>query len=155
MRYLLLSLLAVGLVAGVCRGQETENSVPNKITKLDEAATEFSYRGDAAGLANMLTDDFVAVGANGTVVSKSALIARMQPRRLIYKRLEVTDRRVRVYGDAAVVVGRSIVEFANDTNGYGGLYRYMRMYVRQHGRWKICSQQISRISGDVPPVRTD
>lgn len=155
MRYLLLSLLAIGLVAGVCRGQETEESVPNKITKLDEAATEFSYRGDAAGLAKMLTDDFVAVSANGAAVSKSALIARMQPRRLVYKRLEVTERQVRVYGDAAVVVGRSVVEFVNDTNGYGGTYRYMRIYVRQHGQWKICSQQISRISGDVPTPRTD
>ena len=60
-------------------------------------------------------------------------------------RLELTDTRVRVYGDTAVVTSQAQVEGTNGTSDISGQYRYTRVYNRRLGQWKIVSFEASRM----------
>ncbi len=62
-------------------------------------------RGDGATLATLLTDDFLGIGPVGFVLPKDIWVSRFEGG-LRYDDLDLDELSIRVYGDAAVVVGR-------------------------------------------------
>jgi ketosteroid isomerase-like protein len=64
-----------------------------------------------------------------------------------YEALDVDDLAVRVYGDTAVVTGRTT---PRGTTAKGepmtGRYRFMRVWVKEKGRWHAVAFQGTRIA---------
>jgi hypothetical protein len=58
---------------------------------------------------------------------------------------QISDLNVRVYGDAAVVTGRSIQTGKENGKDYSGDYWFTRMYVKRDGQWKTVALQTTRI----------
>jgi ketosteroid isomerase-like protein len=54
---------------------------------------------------------------------------------------------VRLYGDVALLSGRTRMTGAYEGKPFTSHYRYIDIYVRRDGAWKIVSVQISRIRG--------
>jgi ketosteroid isomerase-like protein len=71
-----------------------------------------------------------------------------RPGRTKYDAFEVDDLRVRVYGDTAVVTGRSTPR-GRDARGQEmhGRYRFLRVWVKRDGRWQVVAFQGTRIAG--------
>ena len=60
--------------------------------------------------------------------------------------IEFSDRKVRFYGQTALVTSRAEVSGNNADADFSGSYRYTRVYVRdEQGKWKIVSFEASRI----------
>ena len=63
-----------------------------------------------------------------------------------FSSLEVSDRKIRLYGTTALVTSRAEVKGTGPEGDMSGAYRYTRVYVRDpHGVWKIVSFEASRI----------
>ncbi len=71
--------------------------------------------------------------------------------------LTTSERKVRFYGQTAVVTSLSDVEGTNaDGIDVSGSYRYTRVYVRDvQGHWKIVSFEASRIREPGPRHRAE
>ena len=94
----------------------------------------------------LLADDYMAITPSGTLVTKDQTLANMRSGAMHFNSLEFTDRRVRFYGDTAVVTSRANVIGAMPEGALSGSYRYTRVYVRnEQGLWKIVSFEASRI----------
>jgi len=60
--------------------------------------------------------------------------------------LNISDRKVRVYGSTAVVTSQVELAGMRDEKEMSGRYRYTRVYVRNpQGLWRIVSFEASRI----------
>jgi ketosteroid isomerase-like protein len=59
--------------------------------------------------------------------------------------LNLSDLKVRVYGDTAVVTSRASIAGTNGQSDISGNYRYTRVYNRRLGQWKIVSFEASRM----------
>ena len=62
-----------------------------------------------------------------------------------YESRHISDLTIRVYGDTAVVTGRSNQKGMENGKDYSGDYRFTRVYVRQKGRWLTVALQATAI----------
>ena len=96
-------------------------------------------KGDVAALSAILSDDFTDVVLTGQVERKAQTLADVKTDKATV--CDLDSLHVRVYGDAAVVVGRTTVKSAT----FNGQYMYTDTYVRRDGRWVCVASQGTEI----------
>jgi len=97
-------------------------------------------------MSSLLSDDYTAISANGTLQNKEETLANLQSGRAHFTTLDISDRKVRIYGKTAVVTSRAEVQATTPEGALAGGYRYTRVYVQNaQGAWKIVSFEASRI----------
>jgi len=133
------------LNAGMPRGQRHENR--HEIDQLEEAWRDAVLKANVTVMATLLDEDYIAITARGMLLTKEQTLSRLSNGRARYTSLELSDRKVRFYGNTALVT--SLAQTAG-TNAEGedisGSFRYTRVYVRNaQGLWKIVSFEASRI----------
>ncbi len=107
-------------------------------------------QGDAAALDHMLADDFMSISANGTLADKQSYLAEITSHRLVFTRLDLRERKVRVQESSAIVTSLAAVEGRMDRVPITGIFRYTRVYSRSSaGGWKIVNFEATRVSGGV------
>ncbi len=136
-RLLLLALLAPLLAAGARAADDAA-----ELRRLNDAYLQAALASDAGRLGPLLAEDFTAVLADGSLVSRSEYL-RQAALPLPIRDFREEGVTVRVYGDAALL---SAVAVARLKNGAWASSRYTDVYVRQGGAWRIASIQITRIS---------
>ncbi|MBD2705479.1 nuclear transport factor 2 family protein [Spirosoma sp. BT702] len=106
---------------------------------------EAIVRKDTALLRNVLADNFLLIGADGSLTNKDQLIRYVANPDIITDPFRTEDVQVRFAGETAIVTGRF-----NQTQHYKGAvyrnaFRYTDVYVRQKGIWKALTAQSTRI----------
>ena len=110
------------------------------ISRLNEEYVRASLAGDVAWYDARLADDFVCIESDGSVLDKPAFLDRTSGGSdLADYRLAEVD--VRFYGDVALVRALGIW---STKAGTPGTSRYVDVYVRTNGDWKVVSAQITR-----------
>ena len=93
----------------------------------------------------LLADDYLGISANGTVETNAEELAQSRAGTLRIKSLDLSDIKVRIYGNTAVVTSRAELTGVNGQSDISGNYRYTRVYNKRYGQWKIISFEASRI----------
>jgi ketosteroid isomerase-like protein len=62
-----------------------------------------------------------------------------------YEARTISDLNVRVYGETAVVTGRSVQKGIENGKDYSGDYRFTRVYVKLKGAWMTVALQTTMI----------
>ena len=77
--------------------------------------------------------------------TKAEIVSGFKSGSFKYQSRGISDLNVRVYGDAAVVTGRSIQKGTENGKDYSGDYWFTRVYVKQGGRWITVALQTTPI----------
>jgi ketosteroid isomerase-like protein len=142
---LLLSLCASPLFAGLPRAQKHE--FRHEIDQLEDTWRTAILKGDSNTIGSLLADDYMAISPNGTLQTKEESLAGIRTGTYHFSSLDISDRKVRFYGDTAVVTSIADVQATTPDGDVTGAYRYTRVYVRDaQGAWKIVSFEASRIT---------
>lgn len=140
-----LALCAVPFCAALQKQQKHE-SRHHEIDQLEETWRNAVLTSDAAAISSLLADDYTAITSNGTLQTREDWLASLRAGHTHFTTLNISDRKVRFYGDTAVVTSRAEVDGSSPEGPITGSYRYTRVYVRNsQGRWKIVSFEASRI----------
>ena len=136
--------------ARIPRAQKHE--VRHEIDQLEDEWRNAVLKGDTATLGSLLADDYMAITPTGTLQTKEEALANVRSGGLHITSLDISDRKVRIYGDTAVVTSLADVQATTAQGKVSSAYRYTRVYVRDpQGAWKIVSFEASRITEpDVP-----
>jgi ketosteroid isomerase-like protein len=102
-----------------------------KVEKEFEAAM---LRNDRDAIAQFLAEDWVIVGPDGRVIPRDRFLEVIQAGLLVHTRMETTEMRIRMYGDAGVVTGLTITAGSFAGQGFSNQERATSFYVRQQGR---------------------
>jgi ketosteroid isomerase-like protein len=110
--------------------------VAQALIDLENQWAKASKAADGDALAPMLAEDFVQVDSDGSLRGKSEVIARMKKGK--WTTNEVSDMKVMVHGDSAVVTGTWT---GNGTTGDGrainGKERWADTWVKMaNGKWQ-------------------
>jgi ketosteroid isomerase-like protein len=116
--------------------REVEQAENGRLTSME--------RGDIDAVSRVIADDFMVTGADGRTSGRSEYLARLRNASSPRPHLIHDDVKIRVYGDAAVITGRS----RSVVNGQEqpGQVRYIHVYTRQSGAWRMVSMQVTRIA---------
>jgi len=129
---------------GMPRAQRHESR--HEIDQFEETWRDAILHRNAAAMDGLLADDYIAITANGTLQSKDQTLANLRAGTVRFTSIEFSDRKVRFYGQTALVTSRAEVKGSNPDGDFSGSYRYTRVYVRNaQGKWKIVSFEASRI----------
>jgi ketosteroid isomerase-like protein len=143
------SLLVAPLVLLVAcgAGNEGEDARPEQDVLRQAAAYDAAtLHGDSAALRHLLADEYRYVSSNGRVFDKEEALAWTQSPAYRLDSGRSDEVLVRVFGDAAVVVGRWTATGTNDGTAFHDVDRYTSVYVRRGGRWQIVSDHVSSIA---------
>ena len=102
---------------------------------------------DASTLRDLLTDDFLLIDVmSGSEVPRETLLELVGSGRLRFDSVVPAEVRVRRYGPAAVVTGRTEMTGRFGTTPFSARSRYTHVFVEQSGRWCLASAQGTAIA---------
>jgi len=105
---------------------------------------------DEAAIAGNMAEDFRIIDRRGDIGGKKAFVADILDPKLTIDPYTVEDFEVRLYGDTALLSGRTQMTGKFDGQPFTSNYRYIDIYVRKGGVWKIVSVQITQLPADKP-----
>jgi uncharacterized protein (TIGR02246 family) len=145
-------LICTGTVALLSVGRwlpsgGAEPSAPDPVAEiraLEAADNQAIFHGDAAAVEKMTSEDHTFITPRGMLLTRAQMLEGVANGAFGNEYREVNDLRIRVYGDAAVVTGRTRLTRQEGGKDYSDAYRFTRVYVRQHGAWRAVAWQASR-----------
>ena len=117
-----------------------------ELERLEKERAEAVIKGDTAALDKMTADDYMLTDVNGKMRSKSETMEAIKSGAIKLTSNDIDDVKVHVYGNAAVVTGRSTAKGTIDGKEMEGPVRFTRVYVRRNGTWQSVAFQQTRIS---------
>lgn len=100
---------------------------------------------DRAAIEANMADDFRQIDARGNVETKASFVDSLVSPDLALDPYTIEDFEVRIYGDTALLSGRTRMTGRYQGQPFATHYRYIDIYVRRKGQWKIVSVQLSPI----------
>jgi ketosteroid isomerase-like protein len=146
---LLLFAMAALTAAGPCWGFGQHHGDPKRVERGQIEALENQCRNaqladDVPAMDKLLSEDFLGITANGELNTKAQFLDRMRNRVLVISTMQVSDQKIKLVGDVAIVT--SLVQVTGNSEGLpiAGSFRYTRVYQRLPGRmWKITNFEIT------------
>jgi ketosteroid isomerase-like protein len=149
----LLALAPLALLIAWQPGCSSPSSAPHgdtagvvaELTRLSSAWDKAIVRKDTAAIADNMSEDFRQIASNGDVANKETFVHSITAANLTIDPYTVEDFDVRVYGDVALLSGRTRMTGREGGAPFTTHYRYIDVYVRTNGTWKVCSVQTTRL----------
>lgn len=117
------------------------------IRALEAEGRAAALSGDPEAHERLLAADWINVNSNGTVTTKAQLLALLRSSPFKLLSIDDEDVGVRVFGDTAVVTGRSLRKRATPSGEAATqVVRFTRVYVEKEGRWQVVSAQTTPVS---------
>ena len=110
------------------------------ITRLEQERSKAQVRGDVNKLNELLAPEFMEMNAAGQVRTKAQNIETHRTGETHWQAFELTDLRVQVHGNTAVVMGRLTRKGTSAGRDLSGRARYTRYYANRPGHWQTVFQ---------------
>ena len=103
---------------------------------------------DVKELDQILGEDFLLIDVmTGSEIKKPALLAVLESGKLKFDTIERFESRLRIYGETAVVTGRTQMTGRFDERPFTASSRYTHVYVKAQPQWQLVSAQGTQITG--------
>ena len=138
-------VFAIAIQAQTPPQTQTE-SVEQELIKLENDWLQVFFKKDIAFADRFLADDYIGTEEKGIVMTKAQEIEDLKSGVHLSTSGVDDDMKVRVYGDAAVVTGRTTVKGQYQGKEFTSRYRWTHTFIRHDRRWQCVASHISRIS---------
>lgn len=140
----LLVILAATTLPAMPRAEKHETR--HQIEHLEDAWRSAVLHNNINAMDGLLSEDYMAISPNGILQSKEQTLANLRAGAVHFTSLDLSDRKIRLYGTTALVTSRAEVTGNGPDGALSGSYRYTRVYVRDaKGSWRIVSFEASKI----------
>jgi ketosteroid isomerase-like protein len=148
MRYAQMVVLAVTVLVLEPATNLKAADVVQELINLKQRWAEAEDKRDTSFLDRILADDFVAGTARGDVINKEQLIQRIKsPDRRVDEH-HSDEIQVRVYGKVAVMIDHTTIWGVDKGKRFGGQFRFIRIFVKQHGKWRAVLAQATPLTSE-------
>jgi len=108
-----------------------------ELVQLVKDLSEAVVRGDVGFLDRVLHEDYAHHRPNGIVEDRAQYLDNRKTGRVHFESLVADEIKVRVYGDTAVVTGRSTAKGKDQHGKMDDQRHWTRVLVRRDGRWQF------------------
>jgi len=139
---LVISLVFVLITLGSAWAQSDEE----QLKKLETDRAAAVVKGDIATLAAQTSEDYTLINMNGQMSGKAQMVNAFKTGQSKLTSDELSDMKVRVYGDTAVITGKADVKGTLGGKDATGQIMFTRVYVKKDGSWQSVAFQQTRVS---------
>ncbi|ONF74390.1 nuclear transport factor 2 family protein [Amycolatopsis keratiniphila] len=118
-------------------------TVPGSLEDLIASWSAAERAGDAAALASLLDDGFLAVGPRGYLRDKGQWVTRYSSKTVVNTSFALGEQVVRLFGDTAIVTIAQSQSGTNDGKDTTGTFRFTLVAQRRGSQWSIVGLFIS------------
>jgi hypothetical protein len=140
----LILLAALTTAAGDQRPPAPQDD--DELAGLQQALSKAWVNGDRATIERIIAPEWRSTGPDGRMTNRASVLAEVFDSRVHrIRRLEIDDVDTRVFGNAAVVTGRThgVGEF--EGAAYDVVIRFTDTFVRLGGRWQAVASHASLV----------
>jgi len=145
-RFLLAAAVLIGLATPTLADVAGDERDLKQLTADIQAAVVDE---NLAFLEGVLHPDYVHTRPNGVVSDRGQFLASVKQDEaepnVNYDKLTSKDIKVRLYGDTAVLTGRSGIASDDAAGALNGETRWTRIFLRQGGKWKLVAFQATLV----------
>lgn len=137
----LLSLSALGVPL-------EQNADEIELRRMERACSSSLVASDIKGLAEILAPDWKLVASDAAILTREQLFNDLRDGGLKFESYDSTDIEVRLYGDAAIVIGIGKSTGKWKGEAFKQKERFTDVFVRTDGKWRCVSSQSSDFPAD-------
>jgi ketosteroid isomerase-like protein len=149
MRHKLLTATLFSATMVPC-GQADEPAPEKQVAALSEQNRLAAIKGDTKVLDTVLADDWVVIGPTGEVDSKRHQEKKIKDKSLPFECIDPKEVTVRLYGNAAIVMGLYHIKATNNGKSVDGAFRNTEVFTKHGGTWRCVFNQVTPLAG--PPA---
>ena len=137
----IVTLLVVSML-----GAQVPSTVERDLIKLENDWATAWQKKDAAFLQKLFADEYLSTDQDGATFTNAQDLANVSAPGTSMTSFALTDLKVHVYGDTAVVTGLNTVKAMFKGKDTSGAYRFTDVFVRRDGRWQVVATQGSLVA---------
>lgn len=119
-----------------------------EIHSLFERGDRALMTADLATLQQIFADDYVQYDPSGKTFSRQEVIDALGSGTVRYPAIVSTGRRIRLFGDMAIVHGSESDEVETAGAHFSVRYLYMDVVLKRGGRWQIVGSQLAKLEAE-------
>jgi ketosteroid isomerase-like protein len=123
--------------------QNKPDTRPSTILGLENKWNAAYQRADIAAMESLLADDFIITAEDGSTLSKVGYIAHNGDSTVHVMKSEMTDLKVRMHDNTAVVTGAYHERGTSKGNPYEYRDRFTDIWMNINGRWQVIAAHYS------------
>lgn len=144
MRRLYCLAFAMPFVANAANARDAAQD-EKEIRRVEAELCKAFQEGDAKTLRADMDGRFTQVTSRGEVTDREQNIAEVSKRDPYYDEFRNHDQIVRLYGDAAIVIGITTTKGKSGGESFDMDFRYTDTYVYRGGHWLLAASHASRL----------
>ncbi len=121
-------------------------SVEQELIKLENDWNNALVKRDVAALSRIVADDWTTIDPDGTIMTKAQSLVNLKSGEDAYTSAAGDEWKVRVYGDAAVVLGRWTIKEQYKGKDVSGQYRFTDNWIKKDSRWQCVASAGTKIT---------
>jgi ketosteroid isomerase-like protein len=127
-------------------GQIKKNKMEEELLNLEKEFAQAIIKNDAEAIGRFLADDWIIIDPDGGIIDRSHFLGVIKSGALTHEMMESDDSIVRIYGDAAVVMGLTTNKGKFMGQDFTTRERATDIFVNQQGRWQCVFSQLTRVT---------
>jgi ketosteroid isomerase-like protein len=141
------TLLLLLLTLGVSLSTSAQSSVEveQALMRLEQERVDAVTKSDLAALERIFADDLLYTHSNARSETKQQFLESVKSGNIKYEAMKHSDLKVQLFGDTAVLRGRSDIKGVANGQPYALPIRFITVYVKINGRWQMTTWQSTRI----------
>src|SRR5208337_4109278 len=123
---------------------DNQQNDEQQILALHEAGDRALMNADLAVLSRILADDYVQYNEAGNAFTKQDVLNNFRTGAIRYPSIVSTSRKIRIFGDTAVVHGAELDEVEAGGKPSSVHYVYLDVLRKRDGEWMLVASQLAR-----------
>ena len=115
-----------------------------QIHSLFDAGDRALMNAEIESLAHIFADDYVQYDPAGRPFTRQQVLENLRSGTVRYPRIQSTGRRIRLFGDFAIVHGSESDEVESGGRRFSVRYLYMDIVCKRNGQWQIVGSQLAK-----------
>jgi ketosteroid isomerase-like protein len=140
--FVIASVLSVATLFGLAWAASAEE----ELKKLETDRAAAVVKGDVATLEKQTSDDYTLINMYGQMSGKSQMVDNFKSGKTKLTSNDISDMKVRVYGNTAVITGKADVAGTMAGKDAKGQIAFTRVYVKKGGSWQSVAFQQTLVS---------
>jgi len=125
---------------------EPEESVKQELVRLEREWADGYIKRDLTVLDRMEAENFIGTDSDGNMYSKAKDLEEVKGGVFLMESWVCPEMKVYLYGETAVVTGRSAVKSRYKGKNTSGQYQWTDTWVNKNGYWQCVATQSSRVA---------
>jgi ketosteroid isomerase-like protein len=139
-------LLVAATLAATAPAMGQTSNPEKELTALAKEVDAAFARNDAAFFDRLNADDWTLINPEGEAQSKAQVLKEMKDGTFKVESSETLEMKVRAYGDAGVVIGRSRLKAMYKGKPISSTDRWTDVYIKRDGKWQCVASQVTHVA---------